>query len=1125
MVKPLTVYKASAGSGKTFTLAVEYIRLVVENPSCFRNILAVTFTNKATEEMKMRILSQLYGIHKSLPESERYLEKVRERTGLNDEVIRERAGMALHHLIHHYHEFRVMTIDTFFQSVLRTLARELDLSPTLHIGLNDYQVEELAVDELIKGLSTTDVILQWIMHYIIENISDDRSWNVIGKIKQFGRTIFKDEYKAVGSELQQIMAQPGFFEQYTAQLKEIRQLALKRMKGIAETFFDAIEGEHLSVEDFAYGRTGICSFFLKLREGVFDESIVGKRVTDALGDASKWYKKTHPQRETIHTLVESSLNDILRSAVEERPRQWQLYKSADLTLRHLHQLRLLGSIERKVRQLNEENNRFLLSDTQQLLHTLIDGSDSPFIFEKIGAQLQHVMIDEFQDTSTVQWQNFRILLDEAMSHQQSGNLIVGDVKQSIYRWRSGDWRLLNDIEKQFPHPDQQLTIQTLSTNYRSARRIIEFNNAFFTKAAELEYLALGASTEADQLRKAYADVEQLIPEDKPDEGLVNISLLLQENYVEQTLLQLTEGISNLLKEDVQPHQIAILVRKNAWIPVIAQHFLQNLPEVSIVSDEAFRLDASTAVCLLIEALRLLTRPEDLLTKATIVKLYQREVLQDKVDDDLFLLHKEAFDSLLPEAYIQHLEELRTMPLYELTEHLFAIFGLERLEGQSAYICAFFDQLTAFLQESLDYPNLPPGIASDSPEHPTPVSNPPVSLIRFLREWDESLCAKTIQSDEITGIRLISIHKSKGLEFDHVFIPFCDWQLENQDNILWCQPDEKPFNALPLAPVDYSSKQLLGTIYEDDYRHEHLQTVVDNLNLLYVAFTRASKSLHVIGRRNAKNSRSSLIEQVLPFVAESLSDTALEGLDNDTTSIEFTLARNRTFLSENILASLRWQASKDRALQEDEIRARTFQKERPGSCLNPFTVTPSPLKIAITSYPPRMEFRQSNRSRAFMEGEDESQANDYIRLGNILHEVFSAIRTTADIDAILKRLELEGVLYDNENTSEKIIAMLRKRLEHPKVAEWFSDKWTLFNECTILSRENGILKERRPDRVMTDGTNWVVVDFKFATPKPEHELQVRHYMSLIRQMHPDQTVTGFLWYIYPNRIVELPPIKS
>ena len=194
-------------------------------------------------------------------------------------------------------------------------------------------------------------------------------------------------------------------------------------------------------------------------------------------------------------------------------------------------------------------------------------------------------------------------------------------------------------------------------------------------------------------------------------------------------------------------------------------------------------------------------------------------------------------------------------------------------------------------------------------------------------------------------------------------------------------------------------------------------------------------------------------------------------------------------------------------------------------LNPFTVTPRPFKVSFSSYAPRMEFRQSNRSRAFMEGEDESQTNNYIRLGNVLHEVFSNIRTTADIDSVLKRLELEGVLYDDENTSEKMLFMLRKRLEHPKVAEWFSDKWTLFNECTILSKENGILKEHRPDRVMTDGTNWVVVDFKFATPKPEHESQVRNYMSLIRQMHLDQTVTGYLWYIYPNKIVEVPPVKS
>ena len=207
---PLTVYKASAGSGKTFTLATEYIRLLVENPQSVRTILAVTFTNKATEEMKTRILSQLYGIWKELPDSDRYLSVIQENTGLSPKTIRERAGMGLANLLHNYNYFRVETIDTFFQSVLRNMARELDLTTNLRIGLNDTQVEELAVDQMIEDLSTTDVVLQWILKYIMENISDDKSWNVISQIKKFGRTIFRDEYKEVSRILEKKMAEPGF---------------------------------------------------------------------------------------------------------------------------------------------------------------------------------------------------------------------------------------------------------------------------------------------------------------------------------------------------------------------------------------------------------------------------------------------------------------------------------------------------------------------------------------------------------------------------------------------------------------------------------------------------------------------------------------------------------------------------------------------------------------------------------------------------------------------------------------------------------------------------------------------------------------------------------------------------
>ena len=1077
MSKPLTIYKASAGSGKTFTLATEYIKLVVEDPQSYRNILAVTFTNKATEEMKMRILSQLYGIWKQLPDSRNYLQVICAKTGQQEAFVSERAGMALSNLLHNYNYFRVETIDTFFQGVLRNLARELDLTANLRIGLNDYQVEELAVDQLIQDLHTTDVILQWLLKYIMENISDDKSWNIIGQVKSFGKTIFHDDYKQVSQTLRQKMEEPGFFDQYTTRLQELRKAAEERMKQLAHDFFETISNEGLSVDDFSYGKSGVCSIFLKLQDGIFDENIVGKRVTDCIADPEKWCKKTHPRRELIYSLADTTLGNLLHIAIEERPRQWKIYQSADLTSRHLNQLRLLGSIEKKVRELNESANRFLLSDTQQLLHALIDGSDTPFIFEKIGTQLEHVMIDEFQDTSTVQWQNFKVLLSEAMSHEGAENLIVGDVKQSIYRWRSGDWRLLNDIQTQFPSPEKQMDILTLSKNYRSQRHIIEFNNAFFRTAAQLEYLALQDDPEASSLQRAYSDVEQTIPEELENNGQINIQLLPADDYQEKTFARIADIVCELCDKGVKSSEIAILVRKNAHIPLIADFFTKQLPDIRIVSDEAFRLDASVAVNLLIEALHLITHPDDNLAKANVVKLYQCFVLNTEMADNEMLLSTKPLDEQLPEAYINHFEELINLSLYELTERLYTIFELHRLEGQSAYLCAFYDQLLAFTSENA------------------------TGIDGFVSEWQENLCSKTIQSDEINGIRLISIHKSKGLEFNHVIIPFCDWQLEkSQDNILWCRPDEAPFSDLPIVPIDYSQKQMMGTIYEGDYLHEHLQNTVDNLNLLYVAFTRASQSLFVIGKRNARNSRSALIEQVLPLLAEEMSDTVLSGLENENDPIEFSYG---TFLPQN---------------NENHHRASS----------NPFLQKTIPVNVAINTFDNPVTFRQSNRSKDFIiqqdEENDEQQQRQYIQTGSILHQIFSTIRTSADIESALKRLQLEGVLYDEQVTAEKILSMLHKRLNNKKVADWFSDRWTLFNECTILTVENGEVIERRPDRVMTDGREWVVVDFKFGSPKDEYHDQVRQYMQLLADMGHTH-IKGYLWFVYSNKIEEVMNNKS
>ena len=1070
--RPLTVYKASAGSGKTFTLATEYIRLLVENPQSYRNILAVTFTNKATEEMKMRILSQLYGIWKELPESDNYLANIQERTGLEPRIIRERSGMALSNLTHNYNYFRVETIDTFFQSVLRNMARELDLTTNLRIGLNDYQVEELAVDQLIEDLTTTDVMLQWILKYIMENISDDKTWNVITQIKKFGQNIFKDYYKEVSTTLNQKMSEEGFFDNYTTRLRELRKAAEEHMMEIGESFFDTLESEGIAIDDLSNKQRGIASFFNKIRRGDFDPGIVNTTVTNHLVNPEKWCAKTHPKREQIIQLAETTLGDILRYAVDAREQQWKIYQSANLTLRHLNQLRLLSSIEQKVRELNETDNRFLLSDTQQLLHSLIDGSDSPFIFEKIGTQLEHVMIDEFQDTSTIQWQNFKVLLAETMSHENGSNLIVGDVKQSIYRWRSGDWRLLNGIEHQFNQ--MLMEIKSLSTNYRSTRRVIKFNNIFFRHAAEIEYQALGEleCTEREQLQKAYADVEQKVPENRPDEGKVIINLLPSEDYQQAVLQNVVDSVQELINNGVEQKDIAILVRINNQIPLIAQYFLEHLPEVNVVSDEAFRLDASSAVCLMVQALQLLIHPDDILTKASIVKTWLCSIQGRQMNDNEYMIAGNNLDDYLPEAYIAHFDELSTLPLYELAEKIYSIFELHRIEGQGAYLCAFYDQLADFVNQNT------------------------TDIQSFLNEWNESLYKKTIQSDEANGIRLISIHKSKGLEFDHVIIPFCDWTLEKQtNNIIWCQPQEAPFSDLPIVPIDYSQNKLIGTIYEQDYLHEHLQNTVDNLNLLYVAFTRAAKSLNVIGKRGAKNSRSALIELCLPLVAQDIPEAILDGMEDDKAPIVFTVGE----------------------MANKAGSACSTKEEAPSK--NPFLQESEPISVSIRNYDSKVNFRQSNRSRDFIMGDDIDQQHRYIQAGSVLHEIFSTIQTEKDIPEALQRLQFEGILYDEEMTAERITTMLRKRLSDPRVASWFSPRWTLFNECTILSVEDGDVKEHRPDRVMTDGNEWIVVDFKFGRPNPEYHQQVRGYMELLASMG-HKNIRGYLWYVYSNKIEEV-----
>lgn len=1108
MEKALTVYKASAGSGKTFTLASEYITLVVKNPQDYKKILAVTFTNKATQEMKTRILSQLYGIAHKLPDSQAYYEQVLRKTGFPELTIRENAAEALSLLTHHYNEFRVQTIDAFFQSVLRNLARELNLTANLRIDLNDEQVEAQAVDELINSLEEGEEVLTWIRDYIDKNIEDDKGWNVIGQIKDFGKNIFKDFYKDHKAELDSRFREESFFDDFITDLRKIRKESPKKVKEQAGKLLQKISDAGV---DTGYFINGLLTYINALTKAGSKKKEAGKKdlfedgpaanVLKCLDSPDNWLLKKCPagEKERISALIFESWYDDLLLLEQYRKECWKEYQSSNLTLKHLSQLRLLHAISEAVDEINKDTNRFMLSNTQSLLSTLMKDTDTPFVFEKMGAYLKHIMIDEFQDTSTIQWTNFRKLLDNCMAQIESHNLIVGDVKQSIYRWRQGDWKLLNNIEYDFS--EEQIKIEPLETNYRSEENIIRFNNAFFTQAViqTVKELESDDIKGAAQLIEAYKEIEQK-PRKDDGKGSVHIKLFPYDKkavseYNENVLNELVSNIRELLNRGYKQKDIAILVRSKGVIQDIADKFQGEFgTDVSIVSDEAFQLDASLAVNVIIAALRLLTHPDDKLTEGKLVKLYQQQVIQtDRDNNALFVDEGEReLKSFLPSGYIDKFDFLLKLSLVDLVDEIYSLFNLGSLEGQSAYVCTFYDTLNEYLRD-----------------HPADIDD-------FIEEWEDSLSSNTIQSDEVDGIRLITIHKSKGLEYDNVLIPFCDWGLEKTvGNTIWCPGDnkEKPYGELPLIPIDFS-KKMIGTVFEDDYKEEHLQNTVDNMNLLYVAFTRAGKNLFITGKKASKTTftklqngntatdRSQIIQLVIDDLANELPGATVDDVgDKEAISFDF-----------GTLLDCEQRVDKEKSTE------------------NPFELTPKTHKLKIETFPHPVSFRQSNKSHDFINGEDidPSDANRYIKVGNILHQLFSTILTEDDIEPRLKVLEQEGVIYNDEVTSRELQNKIANALMNEKVKDWFSSRWKLFNECTILDydKESGDIHEHRPDRVMTDGKEIIVVDFKFGKPREEYHEQVQRYMSLLMRMGYEK-VSGYIWYVVRNEIVPTPflPLKG
>ena len=731
---------------------------------------------------------------------------------------------------------------------------------------------------------------------------------------------------------------------------------------------------------------------------------------------------------------------------------------------------MLANIDEEVRRLNYENNRFLLSDTNVLLHNLVHDGDSSFVFEKIGTTIRNVMIDEFQDTSRMQWDNFRLLLLEGLS-QGENSLIVGDVKQSIYRWRNGDWGILNGLKdhiESFP-----INVKTLTTNRRSAGNIIEFNNKVFTAACHTlnDIYKSEQGEECKDLKEAYVDVCQEKDKD-PDGGYVKVTFLTEKEemaYVEDTLQQLANETQLLVTAGIQLKDIAILVRKNKTIPLVADYFDKNTP-YKIVSDEAFQLNASLAICMIMDGLRYLSNPENRIAKAQLAAAYQNEILKNNIDLNTLLLND--IDEYLPVSFIEQQKKLRLMPLYELMEKLFGLFEMSRIKQQDAYLCAFFDAVVEYLQNNSS------------------------EMSAFIAFWEETLSQKTIPSGEVEGIRIISIHKSKGLEYHTVLLPFCDWNMEKErslTHLIWCTPKVAPFNNLDIVPVNYSTA-MQQSIYREEYLNERLQLWVDNLNLLYVAFTRAKNNLIIWGKDGLKGTVSELLQQAMGQISipqHEHDSSHLEKSEDNTDTDNIAYEMGTLYLSE--------------------------EKRTDGIIKNKLLMNPEKIPLHLESLESNIEFKQSNRSAEFIRGEEET-GERYIRQGQLLHNLFSVIRTQDDIPSAIERLRFEGIIESAEQ-ERQIKKLTEWALNHPLVKEWYSGNWELYNECAIIYKEKGELQTRRPDRVMMKDGKVVVVDFKFGKKRTDYNKQVRDYMNLLSDMGYEN-IRGYLWYVFDNEFVEV-----
>lgn len=921
----MKILKASAGSGKTFRLANSYVDLLLgsEDRYAYRHILAVTFTNKATAEMKARILKELGKRAKDEPRAE--------------EILRD--------ILHDYSAFSVSTIDKFFQTALKAFSREVGQFSSYQLELDRKSLVTEAMDRILDSLTEDKKeLVEWIKECVKDKIEAGERFRFDDGLYEIGQQLKSEEFRKLSEEA-----------------------------GITPDYFskEKLAGIHSACTAIIKDFTDRMPDYYNAREYDGSFKIPGVRL-----------KAAHPE---LERLFDDS---------------YSTYLTAFKIEKQLYSLGLAGEFLREFDELLKEKNLMCLDESNTILRDIIDGSDAPFIYEKLGVRYENFLLDEFQDTSNIQWENFLPLLRESEANGGK-NLIVGDVKQSIYRFRDSDWELLNSkVCEEFPKDKPE----ELDCNWRSCRTIVNFNNDFF------EYAANQVGVDA-----IYSDVRQKVKAEENQEGFVRVS------FTDDQIEAVVQSVEEARSAGARWSDIAVLTRyKKEGSRIAAALINKGIP---VISDDSLKLKSSLAVRRVISLLCSFDNPEDSIGR------YLSSTLQ----------------IVWPEKYFS---------LTDLTEDL-----IRQLRSNDP---ASFEGETLFLQALLD----------DIQSWTATNGN---NLTQYLKHWkDSDNCIGSPENSD--SIRLITVHKAKGLEYPYLIFPFADTVSFYETETRWCRlesglPGVSALNGI--YPQALSSRSA-DTLFAKDFEKEQALQIVDNINIFYVALTRATKCLHVISKEPPKTLKDSLAKGKPKF-------NSFSGL---------------------LYAFIGGSSERSYGTMYD------FSKmERRSDSIT------SGFPVEFTSIPLGKRLTPSAEAMDFFETEGESLALSPRREGILLHNILSQVRNGDDLREAVDSAVSDGII--DAKTGENAFALLSERIaSHP---EWFGkNAGLIYNEVTVVSEKG---KCFRPDRVILKDGIVTIIDYKFGEEDETYLKQVRNYMDLYSRMGYE-TVRGAVWYVRENSVTSL-----